>query len=51
MSGTVALHILAHTFVEFLTIFREIHVDKVYDNDTAHIAQASTVWPVHPLHL
>ena len=39
MASTVFLHVLAHTFVEQLTVLCQVHVDKVYDNDTTHIAE------------
>lgn len=36
----VLLHVLAHVFVEQLSVFGELHVDKVDDDDATHIAQA-----------
>ena len=39
MAGTVLLHVLAHSFVEHLAVFGQIHVDEVDDDDSAHVAQ------------
>ena len=40
VARAVALHVLDHALIEFLPVFRQIHVDKVYHDDAAHIAQA-----------
>ena len=40
MLGTVLLHVLAHAFIEQLSVFGKIHVDEVDNNDTSHISEA-----------
>ena len=40
MSGSVLLHVLAHAFVEQLTILGQFHVDKVNDDDATHIPES-----------
>ena len=39
MTGTVALHQLAHVFVELLTVLGRLHVDEIDNDDAAHVAQ------------
>ena len=39
MLGTVLLHILAHAFIEQLSVFCKIHVDKVDNDDASHISE------------
>ena len=37
MTRTVLLHVFAHTFIEQLSVLRQIHVYEIDDDDTAHI--------------
>ena len=37
--GAVALHVLAHPFVELLAILCCVHVDEIDNDDAAHVAQ------------
>ena len=36
----VFLHVLAHALIEHLPVFGQVHVDEVYDDDAAHVAQS-----------
>ena len=35
----VFLHVLAHTLVEHLPVFCQVHVDEVNNDDTSHVAK------------
>ena len=37
--GTILLHVLAHTLVEHLSVFCQIHVDEIDNNDASHVSQ------------
>ena len=40
MACAVFLHVLAHPFVEHLSVFCEVHVDEVHHDDTSHVSQS-----------
>ena len=40
MAGAVFLHVFAHAFVEQLSVFGEVHVDEVDNDDASHVAQS-----------
>ncbi len=39
VAGSVFLHVLAHAFIEHLTVFGQIHVNEVHHDDASHVAQ------------
>ena len=40
MFGSVFLHVLAHAFIEQLAILWQLHVDKIHNDDAAHVPEA-----------
>ena len=40
MLGAILLHVLAHALIEHLTVFGQLHINEVYDDDAAHIAKS-----------
>lgn len=40
MACAVFLHVLTHALVQQLAVFSQVHVDEIYDDDSAHVAQA-----------
>ena len=40
VAGPVALHILYHAFVEFLSVLGDVHINEVHDDDASHISQS-----------
>ena len=40
MASSVALHQLAHVLIELLTVFCQLHIDEIDDDNAAHVSQA-----------